>query len=73
MARTPRRQVVLPAELVSAARDAVPGGHDLDLSKLVRLGLAELAGVDIDEHTPRKTGRPHGARTRNRTQGATAA
>ena len=51
----PRREIRLPDELVDQARRAV--GRDLPLSQLVRLGLATLAGVDVEPYTLRP-GRP---------------
>lgn len=68
MPASPRHNVVLPPALLDAARAAAgqPGARPGDI---VRLALAQMAGVDVRDH-PVKRGRP---KRRRRTQaGGTA-
>jgi hypothetical protein len=55
---TRRLQVLAPTELVEQARRKA--GRHLSTSDLVRLGLATLAGVDVEPYTLRP-GRPRKA------------
>jgi hypothetical protein len=57
---TVRRDVRIPDELIERARQAI-GREDLSVPQLVRLGLATLAGVDVEPYTP-QAGWPKGRR-----------
>ena len=60
------RKVRVPDDLIEEARQAV-GRDDFTTSDLFRLGLAQLAGVDVEDYTP-PMGRP-----RKEPEGAAAA
>jgi hypothetical protein len=50
---TPRLCVVVPPALLAAARQATDA-PDATTSELVRLALAQLAGVDVADYTPKR-------------------
>jgi hypothetical protein len=60
--RTPVAAVAIPPALLTAARQAL-GTPDAAASDVVRAALASLAGVDVADYTPRRTGRPPRRRT----------
>lgn len=64
MTQTPTLNVTVPPELADAARAALPNGATLTRTELVRAALAHVAGVDVRDYTPVRTGRPRGAKTR---------
>ena len=54
---TERIGVRVSTQLVDAARKAI-GKPDAPVSDVLRVALANLAGVDVEHFTPKRTGRP---------------
>lgn len=57
MPRTQRVKVSVKPDLIMLAGSAL-GMPDAGVSDVVRTALAKVAGVDVSDHTPRRTGRP---------------
>jgi hypothetical protein len=58
MATTPRTHVAVPPALLTAARERLGLPVDARTADVVRGALAAVAGLPIEDHTPKRTGRP---------------
>ncbi len=68
MARTRNHGVRIPDDLLTLAAHVLDIPDGASSAVVIRTALARIAGVDVSDYTPVKTGRPRGARTHRQTE-----